>query len=264
MYFQYFFPNRQTIKLPELLAAGLGYVFDPETSAPSRDPFTPRGITNGPGGQHGLLVSLSDDYCGFYRDAQVWKQEIGCDYWVGMWTAADKRPMPETLARANQIMGQYLRLDDGHDWLLPKARHWVEFEETLVYQRTLPTQLARDEQGRWRPGEVKARYRELWRMATEFMQAMQDGDSHRYSEFDNLVIECFRTNYRVSAIELDLLGVYDDHVRERVPAVLLDLDNFDTLVKKKLTTPDFGLSTVGPAASPPAAETEATTPQSAT
>jgi hypothetical protein len=50
------------------------------------------------------------------------------------------------------------------------------------------------------------------------------------------VIECFKTNYRVSAIEIDLLGIYEHHLRTTALQVLLDLENFETLWKKKLTT----------------------------
>lgn len=258
MFFQYFFPNRRKITLDQLLELGLGYVFEPETAAQCKTPFEPRPVSNGPGGQHGLVVSLSGDWLGFHQDLQEWKQELDTDYWVGMWTAADKRPTPETLARQNLITGQWLRLEDGHDWLIPMARHWVEFDDTIIYQRTLPTRLTRTEQGHWRSGDVKPRYRELWRLATEFLTALTEGTLADFTEQDNLVMECFRTNYRVSAIELDLLGIYDDHVRQRVPEILVDYDNFETLLKKKLTTPDTGDSIAGPAGSPPGEATEAT------
>lgn len=266
MFFQYFFPNRRKITLDQLLELGLGYVFEPETAANPKSNLAPRAVTNGPGGQHGLIVSLSSEYCGYYpalvaAGKQVWKQELDCDYWVGMWTEQAKRPTPETLARENLIEGDSLRLDDGHVWTFPKARHWEEFEDQLRFVRMLPARLTRDETGTWFSGEVKERYRELWRLATELMQSLVDGTAGQFSEGDNLVIECFQCNYHVSAIELDLLGIYDDHVRVRVPRILLDMDNFDTLLKKKLTTPDTGNSTAGPAESLPDADQEGIAPQ---
>lgn len=245
MHFQYYFPNRRSIKLNDLLEAGLGYVFEPETSARTKTPFTPISVTNGPDGQHGLIVSLSDEHIGYYKDKQTWKQEFGADYWVGMWTDSAKRPTPESLARENQIKGQWLRLADGHDWLLPMARHWVEFDGDVISQRTLPTRLTRNSEGEWVPGEVKERYRELWRLATECMQRDSENGPFEFNEIDNMVIECFRTNYRMSATEIDLLGIHEDHLRTKIPAILLDLDNFEVLWKKKLSTLDTGSSSDG-------------------
>ena len=77
-------------------------------------------MTNGPGGQHGLIVSPSSECCGYYQNSQIWKQEIDCDYWVGMRT--DKRPTPETLQRENIIDGATLRLDDGNVWMIPEGQ----------------------------------------------------------------------------------------------------------------------------------------------
>lgn len=245
MFFNYFFPDRNKITRDELVATGLGYVFDAETSARSDGGIAPRGVSNGPGGQHGLIVSLSSDFCGYYPTQQTWKQEIDCEYWVGMWTDPAKRPRPETLKRDNIIEGADLRLDDGHLWTFPKARHFEEFDGEIVYRRTLPAMLTRDEAGRWVPGKVKGRYRELWRLASQLMQAIADSDDEAFSEIDDLVLACFQCNYKIAATELDLLGIYDDHVRVRVPRILLDMDGFDILFKKKLTTLVTGSSSDG-------------------
>lgn len=261
MYFNYFLPGRTKVTIDELRELGLGYVFDPETAAsPDANPKVPRAVVNGPGGQHGLIVSPSSEFCGYFKDQQVWKQEIDCDYWVGMWR--DKRPTPETLARENQIYGSALLLDDGHFWSFPMARHYDEFDGEIRVTRTIACALTRNEAGLWLPGEPKKRYRELWRLATEYQQARAAADT--FSELDNLVVACFQANYRVSAIELDLLGIYDDDVRARVPRILMDDDSLELLFKKKLTTPGTGNSTAGPLASLPAEGTDTTDQPAAT
>jgi len=264
MYFQYFFPGRTKITRDELVQLGLGYAFELEANARPGSNLAPRTVVNGPGGQNGLVVSLSSEWCGYHAQQQVWKQEVGEDYWVGMWTEKAKRPNPETVGRENLIRGESLRLADGHAWTLPKARHFEELDGEIIPIRTLPVRLTRDEGGNWIPGEVEERYRELWRLATELMQSVAEGSDVWFSELDNLVVECFRANYRVSAIELDLLGIYNDHVRMRVPRILLDEDNFDVLWKKKQTTPGTGSSSDGPTESPPDAVTETTGPPVAT
>ena len=262
MYFNYFLPGRRSVTLDELLQLGLGHVFEPETAAPPKTPFTPCGVTNGPGGQHGLIVSPSDQYCGYYQQRQVWKREVGGDYWVGMWK--DQPPTPDTLARANLIPGQWVRLGDGHAWLFPTARHWGEEDDRVVWECGLPSRLTRDDSGRWVSGDVKPRYQELWRLATELLEAIWAGTATQFAERDNLVIECLRCNYRVSAIEIDLLGVHDQQLRERAVEVLLDIDTLDTLLKKKLTTLGTGSSCAGPTELPRDAATEITGPPAAT
>ncbi len=236
MHFQYFFPNKRSIKLEQLLEAGLGYVFEPETSARTKTPFTPISVTNGPDGQHGLIVSLSDEHIGYYKDKQVWKQEFGADYWVGMWTDPAKRPTPESLARENQIKGQWLRLADGHDWLFPMATYWEHDNQgDITPVRTLPGRMIRNEFGRWTIGSVTERYRKLWNYACEFWGSYVSGAVDD-TDIDDAVVECFKTNYRVNAAEIELLEVYEPHLREQAMWVLLDLDNYSTLIKKKLTT----------------------------
>jgi hypothetical protein len=155
-------------------------------------------------------------------------------------------------------------LADGRNWLLPMARHWEDFEGQIKFVRTIPSRLTRDAAGNWFSGEVKERFRELWRLAAEYMQAYLEGTAASFREIDNLVIECFKCNYRLSAIELDLLGLHEDHLRVRVPEILLDTDSFDALLKKKLTTLDTGSSTPGLAESPPDAATAITDPPGAT
>lgn len=243
MHFQYYFPNVRKLSMEQLQQAGLGYVFERETPAFTRTPFTPISVSNGPDGQHGVIVSLSDEHIGYYPKQQTWKKEVDTDYWVGMWNDAARRPTPESLARENQIAGRWLTLSDGHDWLLPMTRLWVAVDGELVYRRTLPTRLTRDEFGNWVPGEVKNQYRELSRLAGEFMDAVISGTVSDFTEFDNLVIEAFRTNYRVSAMEIALLELHEDHLRQKVAAILTDMENFNQLLQTLATTDNSGSAT---------------------
>lgn len=253
MYFNYFFPGRRTMKLDDLMGAGLGYVFDPESASIPKATFTPCAVYNGPGGQNGIVVSPSDKFVGYYPKVQTWKQQIGAEYWVGMWR--EQRPTPETLARENQISGGSLRLDDGNCWLFPKARHFEEFEDEILLRPMLPARLMRDESGEWQQGEVKERYRKLWQYVNAFVEAVVNDEQH-FADYDNLVVEAFRANYKVSAIEIDLLGVYDDTVRDRVIRIVTDLDGYADLIKKKLARLASGNSSNGQSGSRPAEDTE--------
>lgn len=231
MHFQYFLPDRRAVSLEDLLQRGLGYVFAPEEADAPRAMFTPRGVVNGPGGQNGVIVSSSDEQIGYYADKQTWAKEAEADYWVGYFNT--NRPTPATLARGNIIPGETLLLDDGFAWEIPKARHFEEFDGEVIWRPTLPSRLTRDELGNWVPGEVKERYRRLWELATGLMNAIAN-EQPDYEGLDDLAMEAFACNYKVSAIELDLLGVYDETVRGRIARILVDLDGWVALSKKKL------------------------------
>lgn len=251
MHFNYFLPGRRAVKLENLVELGLGYAFEPESAADPRATFTPRPVTNGPGGQHGIIVSASDEWVGYFQGKQAWKQEPGKEYWVGYWK--DTPPTPETLARANQIDGRMLRLEDGNAWLIPVARQYDEFDGVIMARQMLPTRLTRDELGNWVHGDIKQRYRLFWDLTNAFIQAIVD-DQQQFHDYDDLVVEAFKCNYRVSAIELDMLGIYDATVRDRVIRIVTDLDGYRDLVKKKQALLDSGGSLVGPNESKPAEE----------
>ena len=78
---------------------------------------TRRDCTSGPGGLGGVIYSDGSGRTGYYPDVQDWS-ESGL-FWIGV----DRDPVtPESLERAEMIGGHYVRLEDGHDWLIPVAR----------------------------------------------------------------------------------------------------------------------------------------------
>lgn len=253
--FNYFLPDRRAISLADLVAAGLGYAFAPETADTPRATFTPRPVIGGPGGANGIIVAPLDDRLpGYFPAKQTWKQDPA-GYWAGYWN--DAPPTPDTLARSNQIGGAWLRLEDGRDWLIPKARHFDEFDGEIVAVQQLPARLVRDELGNWVQGGIKERYRRLWDLTTEFVQAVCD-DRQEFDKLDALAVEAFQVNYRVAEIELDLLGVYDLESRDRTIRIVTDLDGFAELLKKKQARRDSGPSPDGQSESRPAETTDTT------
>jgi hypothetical protein len=258
MHFNYFLPDRRTANLNDLVQCGLGYVFQPESAATAAIAATVRPVYNGPGGQNGVIVSTSDQWIGYYQGQQEWRQEPGKSHWVGLWTA--DRPTPDSLARQNQVSGTTLLLDDGQSWLIPKARHFEEFDGEIGFGINLPTRLTRDELGNWVRGEIKQRYRRLWDLATELVGAVA-GDQTTFASIDELAVEAFTCNYRVSATELDLLGIYDVAVRDRVIRIVIDLDGWAEIVKKKRTRQDSGNSNSGPGELTPDQDTATTDQQ---
>jgi hypothetical protein len=154
----------------------------------------------------------------------------------------DSRPTPDDLARSQAIAGQWVRLDDGHMWLLPMARRWVEIDDRLLWDYNLPRRLTYDDAGQWVPGSVKPRYEQLWNMAIAYEQTAADAMANatedivrfEFPAVDELAIGALQINYRVSAIECDMLGIYDDAARNRIISTLLDDDTRNAWLKKKL------------------------------
>jgi hypothetical protein len=231
--------------LERLRAEGLGYAVE--------DRITSRGCDRGPDGMKGVAVchgGNQDGQLGYWADRQTWKKIPGSTVWCGMYTADP--PRPDDLARAEQISGEWLALDDGHRWLAPKARRWLEIDDRLFWDYNLPRRMSLSEHGLWQPGNVKPKYVRLWQLATEYeaaasaalAQSVEDEGTVRFSfdEIDLLAISALQVNYRIGPVELDLLGIYDDASRQRIIDVLLDNATWAMWVKKKLADQAGGSS----------------------
>jgi hypothetical protein len=237
MSFLYWIPQANSVTSDQLRDHGLAYAFDGK--------HTVRGCESGPDGQRGLVVvagNNQDGKLGYYQTKQTWRRIPSSECWCGYYT--DERPTPEQLARQEQIPGQWLALDDGNRWLVPKARRMVEVDEWMYPVCLLPTRLSLDADGMWKPGEVKPRYEKLWQLATQYEQAFTDAvvgqepDENgmvtvAFEEPDELAVSTLQVNYRVSAVELDLLGIYDYLARRQIINILMDQATWDAWLKKK-------------------------------
>lgn len=234
--FQYWVPSvATTVKLDELHGRGLAYALE--------DRVTKRGAEHGPDGARGITVCHGGNesgQLGYWPERQTWKRIPGSDCWCGMYT--DNRPKPADLARAEQITGEWLLLEDGHRWLAPKARRWVEMDDRLLWDYNLPRRMALNEDGIWQLAGIKPRYERLWTLAmayeqaaTEALMAADDGEVVRFTfeDIDTLAISALQVNYRLGPVELDLLGIYDDSTRQSIIDVLLDNKTWQAWVKKK-------------------------------
>jgi hypothetical protein len=229
--------------LERMRAEGLGYAVE--------DRITSRGSDRGPDGMKGVVVchgGNQDGKLGYWPEDQTWKRIPCSAIWCGMFTA--EPPRPDDLARTEQISGEWIKLDDGHRWLAPKARRWLEIDDRLLWDYNLPRRMTLSEDGLWQPGDVKPKYTRLWQMATEYeaaaaaaiSQSAEDDGTVRFSyeEIDLLAISALQVNYRVGPVELDLLGVYDDSSRQRIIDVLLDNATWLAWLKKKLAADQAG------------------------
>lgn len=227
--------------LESLRAAGLAYAVE--------NKITPRTSDCGPDSQKGVVVchgANADGRLGWWPNEQTWKRIPGTEAWCGCYQA--DRPRPSDLAREEQISGDWLTLDDGYAWLVPKARRWIEIDDKLLWNHNFPRRMTLNDDGAWVAGGLKPKYERLWTLATAYEQAAAEALSNAaeedqsvrfvFPEIDTLAVSTLQVNYRVGAVELDLLGVYDEGSRQRIIDVLLDNATWQNWLKKKLVAQD--------------------------
>lgn len=217
---------------------GLGYAIE--------DRLTFCGCHSGPDGVSGATVCAGgNEYgrLGYWPQRQTWKRIPGSPAWCGV--EADGKPRPEELARTEQVNGEWLLLDDGHRWLAPMARRFV-VGDPPAYAVALPQRLTMGDDGLWTLGGVKRRYERLWQLACEYgeawarslSQAEADEGCVKFELDDQQLLEtavaALQTNYRLGAVELDLLGIFDQQACMRILSVLIDEGTYAAWIKKKL------------------------------
>lgn len=219
--FLYYLPNLQTVSLADAKAAGLDYVFD------SANPQCV-GVANGPAGQHGCVFGREAFKLGYYPQRQTWRKIPGSAAWLGWET--ENLPGPEELGRgeSEQVRGEWVRLGDGKEWLCPIAR--------VLDQVVLPRAADLDENGRWVEGPVRAKYRQLERVANEFWPLFASAKGELvYENLNASAAICIGVNYYVSPIEIASLGLLDGEISQFVLRAAVNWLAIEPLLKKDLS-----------------------------
>lgn len=216
-------------------------------------------VRRGPGGAAGVIVvergmEFAPKY---FPDSQTWHPRPGNEsVWIGH--PGKVPPRARALARDRQLPGAAVVLPDGERITVPHARRWVEHEERLLWSVALPQALRRDDDGQWVPRDVVRQYRRIWDLVGEYLDAREqairaadaDDDGSIYFTFeaiDELAIAAITANYRIGPDEIEIMGSYDQRVRDQVIDVLIDEATRAAWVKKKLAamTVDGGNSCDG-------------------
>lgn len=237
----YYIPHAAGAELTaaELTDLGLAYALDHPQFA---------GVTRGPSatdepGPPGLVASEQGDPRPpkYLADVQTWRPLVG-DVWVGIYT--DNPPTPAELARPEQLPGYLVPLADGRPWHVPCARRWFDGDEPTVHC-VLPRSMDYTAGSGWAAGDVKPRYRALWRLVEDYTRtvaaALGDAEDDprtevrfRFDALDELAVGALQMNYRVGPVELAMLGAYDEQSRKAIIDHVLDNPAWVSLVKKKL------------------------------
>ena len=227
--FLYYVPGRSSVTLESAKEVGISHAFE-------RQPSCRAVVANGPDGGSGCIaIDPSWDITpGHYPDDQSWvaapATECGSPpYWLGF--LKEDPPRPEDLAREKQLPGKAITFDSGHQWVVPRLRAQPEDAEWPTWSCNLPRRVILDISGRWVYGEVLERYRELWSWACRTVgiiasEVASEGSAEIASDADacEFASMCLGVNYRVSRVEVAMMGISAEMDATPVIRYALDID----------------------------------------
>jgi hypothetical protein len=206
--FLYYLPGKNSVKLPDAQAAGLGYAFEKSCLC--------RGCAHGPDGDDGATFAATDANLGFWREQQTWRKIPGSPAWAGYFN--DAKPTPADLVREHPLFGHTVELCDGQKWTVPLARQAFEHDGAISTAVNLPERADLDESGNWVLGAVDSKYADLWKTACAFWDSLIGAETaeggvrmqlNLPSKLD-AAVTALQANYRIGRIEAAMLGILND------------------------------------------------------
>lgn len=215
--FLYFTPSRQ---LPDELS----YAFEGK-------PIQREVLFGGPNGGAGMLWAdrtwdANLHRVGYFAEEQEWAP-IAEQIWVGWYR--DDRPTEKDLQRKEQLAGHVVKFEDGSEWLMPVARYW---HDSMTYQDMLPRLLSMKD-GKFVKSDVIPKYRELWKVATEWFDHWNTQTRNGEVTIDEASHWCspiICANYRATMAELVALGIVSEDTQSEILGAVIDLPG---LARKK-------------------------------
>jgi hypothetical protein len=147
-------------------------------------------------------------------------------------------PKPMDLARKEMIGGHDVKLPDGNLWTIPVCR---EFQESGQYRIALPQKMDLDASGEWVTDVIVAKHQQLWDASCDWFDFIiaNSGDESdetievMVSDVADSCVLALSTNYRVSKIEVAMLGLLTSVSRADVMNATIDLPAVEDQLKKK-------------------------------
>ena len=238
----YYVPGSRSITEKTVREMGLGYMLSGrglKKVPTSQGPDGHSGIVFAAGPTNDAATSINlTDSCG---PTAKWAKVDGTDAWVGMYK--EDKPTPQDLEHEHLIDGHFVELCDGHNWLCPVAR-------AVDGSTPLPKPLEFKE-GRWSASEGPVdKYADLFSHACVLWDTMmiaasdgEDGEiSITFEDEIKISIIALACNYRVSASEVSLLGLFDSRSYTLILKTIVDIQSLEILKKKVpgLLSPEHG------------------------
>lgn len=194
----YFLPEESgTPTIEHLRERGLGHGFDATVAS--------RRCERGPSGGDGMLVAATDRQLSYNPERQRWRQLPTTSIWFG-W---DDTVGPDAYAKEKQLPGELVTMADGQQWLVPTARDFVAGGVICV----LPMAYELQQDGKtWGSTTVLRQYQRYWDLSLELAinwaaPAGGKTSAFRFSDMFELVAEGLSINYRLSRLEVGVLGL---------------------------------------------------------
>lgn len=232
--FLYYIPKCTQVTRELLATLGLNAVLDP-------NPRTAKVLANGPDGGPGMLLcdKSYDHIPQMHAGEQTWRPapKRGAErppYWIGYHN--DAKPTVDTIARGRLLNGAAITLHDGTRWIVPKLVEWRD-SDRVEYETKLPQILDINDDGQLVPSRVDPKYEDIWNDGWRLHDTLV-GRAASESFAEMTVTECrdfacrvLGLNYRVSALEVAMLGLLDDQLPIQISRIAIDDEAFWTALK---------------------------------
>ena len=181
---------------------------------------------------------------GYYPDRQEWRAIPKSRAMLGWYR--DAMPVPADLERDVMLPGLDKVLGDGEHWQVPVARTIADQDEWQPVNM-LPCRHTLNDDGEWVSGTPLQRYVPLFEAAQAYWDAYweaidklgtQEGEGKQAQRFtvavdDTSCVVVVQANYRVAAVELSVLGAFNDETVAVILETAADMESVATWFKKK-------------------------------
>ena len=182
---------------------------------------------------------MGQERVGFYPEDQEWRQVESetPHFWLGWCKGA--KPGPTDLARTESIMGYFVKLRDGAEWLVPVARSFMP-------GTCLPELLLMGPGGKV-VSHVTDAYRGLFdragAIAEQVYKVNEDGAMQLSAEVSReekfaLAVDALAVNYRIGIAEVNALELFDTQCMWNVILALIDFPTLKRIVAESAEKKD--------------------------
>jgi hypothetical protein len=217
-----------------------GYAFDDCKSVVSR------GAMSGPGesGAGSVIArpdAVKDEEIGFFSDRQTWTKMQQADIWISTASSSSPVVQPVDLARPNQIDGHLLELGDGNEWLIPVARKLKITGGDVTPYCALPMVSKLQPDGSWMPTEVRGKFKRLWEIAREYLDANANAKEENgrwfiefeFSKMHDCACAALAANYYIGRDEVAILELLDHGIAQAILNEVVDMTTLNEFLNSK-------------------------------
>lgn len=241
--FFYFVPKVKSVTDDQLDQFKLGHIRDPHYKIYRREVV--QGINGQPGVILGSSANWTEEQVKFKAELQ-WHPLPGKVAYCGhLPDALQNCKSIEGLLKGDAQRGEYLQDVHGRNWLIPYVQKF--YDDTYIVE--LPQTYGMSDDGHLIPNQVDPQFQAIYTHVTNYLQAASaaleelensedDKDNADVSfsftipNAEQMMLDAFAVNYRVSILELTLLQAIRVGDASRIMDILTDANGMDDLKKE--------------------------------